>query len=315
MTRLLLPRSPRGQVFLLLLGGLGAALCGFALSQMAFFPQTPNAPALVTRVYDSAPTHEVTTRGEFLYQTQCAKCHGIEGHADAEGGEHLQPPPRDFATRPWRFSVTRASIRHVIAQGIPKTAMPASKHLTNAELDDLTDHVLRLSRNAQTTTNRPAPPADDRWTTAGFTRRGTPRPAPALEITSLAGEASSMSSFRGKIAILNFWGTNCVHCLQSMPALSQLARELDPEKVVIVNVCADTDDVAQIDKVTRRFAPQLTFYVDDAGLARFRYDANLLPTVWIMGSDGQLLGRSTTAPDWSGAAIRELLAKLSAHPG
>ena len=317
MTPVSLPTSPRGQVILLLLGGAVAALCAATASRLRSFDAGPAATAqesLDSRTRSSVSTLSsvsATTSGALLYQSQCSKCHGTEGHADAEGSEHLQPPPRDFAARPWRYPVTRDSIRRVIAQGIPKTAMPASKHLTASELDRLTDHVLRLSQTSPPAPTRPPTAGEETWTTAGFTRRGVFGPAPELELTSLAGEARTLSSFRGKVTVLNFWGTNCIHCLQSFPALSQLAEKLDSENVAIVNVCADTDDVAHISKVTRRFTEQLTFYVDDAGLARFRYDANLLPTVWIMGADGQLLGRSTTAPDWSGPAVKELLGQLS----
>ena len=107
--------------------------------------------------------------------------------------------------------------------------------------------------------------------------------------------------------LLHFWGTNCVHCLQSLPTLTELVAQLDPGRFAVLNVCINTDDVKQIQKLTSRFGKQLTFYVDEEALARFRYDASLLPTVWIVGRNGHLLARSTTAPRWSDPKMIELL--------
>lgn len=92
---------------------------------------------------EQAPDHAT---GELLYRVHCLKCHGPEGQGDPEAIERLTPPPRDFAARPWRFAVTAESIRRVIREGIPQTAMPAARdYFSEAELNALVHYVLRLA--------------------------------------------------------------------------------------------------------------------------------------------------------------------------
>src|SRR5689334_13540195 len=69
----------------------------------------------------SETADKINKRGALLFTLHSAKCHGDAGRGDAEGAEKLKPPPRDFASRPWRFEVTEASIQRVIDKGIPGT--------------------------------------------------------------------------------------------------------------------------------------------------------------------------------------------------
>ena len=48
--------------------------------------------------------------------------------------------------RPWRFEATSSSIRRVVLDGIPGTAMPATRAaLPEADIDVLVEHVHRLA--------------------------------------------------------------------------------------------------------------------------------------------------------------------------
>ena len=49
------------------------------------------------------------------------------------------------------------------------------------------------------------------------------RLAPDFELESLAGGKVSLSQYRGKVVILNFWTKTCPPCLEEMPSLVELA--------------------------------------------------------------------------------------------
>src|SRR5208282_3742633 len=67
-------------------------------------------------------------------------------------------------------------------------------------------------------------------------------PAPDFTITDLQ-HTVTLEQFRGKPVILNFWATWCPPCIEEMPSLVQLHKELG-NKVAIIAVSEDADEAA-----------------------------------------------------------------------
>lgn len=62
-------------------------------------------------------------------------------------------------------------------------------------------------------------------------------PAPALKGVDLAGDTVRLSSLKGRVVVLNFWGTGCGPCVAEMPDLNKLVAEY-PD-VVFLGLTAD----------------------------------------------------------------------------
>jgi mono/diheme cytochrome c family protein/peroxiredoxin len=245
-------------------------------------------------------------RGAMLYTVHCAKCHGAEGHGDAEGVEKLVPPPRDFARRPWRFEPTAAAIERVVEQGIPGTAMPAfGATLLAPDIEALTEQVLALSASED-----PATVEDDPFRRAKFNPIAPPRAAPSLTLQSMSGEKLSLYDLRGKVVLLNFWGVSCEHCLAKMPQLVEFQKQRGDGDLVVVNVCADEDNVDTAQQMLSQAAPSLTAHVDTTGLANGRYEVSLLPTLWLVNREGKLVAKAQGARDWNDPALGRLIDEL-----
>lgn len=60
--------------------------------------------------------------------------------------------------------------------------------------------------------------------------------APAVSGTTLTGKPLSLSSYRGDVVVLNFWGSWCAPCRSEAPALGTLARQLAGQGVRFVGV-------------------------------------------------------------------------------
>jgi mono/diheme cytochrome c family protein len=255
---------------------------------------------------DTATTN-LAARGDVLFQIHCAKCHGPEGHGEEEAMERMRPPPRDFASRPWRYQVDADSIRRVTAEGIPGTAMPSFRTtLSQPDLDVIVEHTYRLATTPPIVT-RHRSQLEDALVAAHFIPEGKGRLAPKLQVSDAAGHARTLADERGRIVLLNFWGMTCAHCVAGMSKLQALADRWEPQGLTVLNVCADAEDAGDGQRVIARSSPKTQIWIDDSGLANSEFGVQVMPTIWLIDVDGQMLGCAYGMQDWDAPAINELI--------
>ena len=61
-------------------------------------------------------------------------------------------------------------------------------------------------------------------------------PAPEFSARLSTGEEINLDTLRGKVVLLDFWGTWCEPCRISLPLLKDLAAKVDPAKVAIISI-------------------------------------------------------------------------------
>lgn len=250
-----------------------------------------------------AATASPANRGATLYAVYCASCHGPDGRGD--GFAVMKPPPRDFSARPWRFPVTRESIRAVILDGIPGTPMASSRAaIPPADLDPLVEHVFHLATSRPTTVYEPTE-EEKLLRDAGFTDlRGTD--PPPLTVFDTTGKELRLSELRGKAVLIHFWGLNCVHCLKEMPRLRELETKLS-DRLAVLHICIDADELNDAQNAAEKVAPGTRVFAESTGLGVARYEARVLPTVWLIDAEGKAVGRVSGAKDWSSPGLLQLI--------
>src|SRR5688500_700889 len=58
--------------------------------------------------------------------------------------------------------------------------------------------------------------------------------APDFMLKDPGGKHVALKDLRGKVIFLNFWATWCLPCIEEMPALEKLHRDLEKEGLVIL---------------------------------------------------------------------------------
>lgn len=81
------------------------------------------------------------------------------------------------------------------------------------------------------------------------------RPLPPFSLKDLSGKQISNESLRGKIAVLNFWSTTCVPCIQEMPHLSELKSKYGSKNVIFIALASEN-----MKKIERTVANRIFTY-------------------------------------------------------
>ena len=71
--------------------------------------------------------------------------------------------------------------------------------------------------------------------------RGLGKPAPPTAGIDLDGNPMTLSEYRGRVVLLNFWATWCLPCMQLIPHERDLAARFQGQPFAIVGVNCDTD--------------------------------------------------------------------------
>ena len=144
---------------------------------------------------------------------------------------------------------------------------------------------------------------------AGNPRRARENYAPDFSFTSLSGEEVSLDSLQGKVVLLDFWGTWCGPCVESVPELRELHKKYANEpSFVLIGISSDRDD-----KVWREFTEKNKMawpqYRDKDGKILRAFRIGAFPTYVILDHEGIIRHRSV-GMTWSrGASLDSQIKK------
>jgi cytochrome c biogenesis protein CcmG, thiol:disulfide interchange protein DsbE len=133
---------------------------------------------------------------------------------------------------------------------------------------------------------------------------GVGQPLPVLELAPLTGttESLSLESLRGKVALVNFWGTWCPPCREEFPHMVDLWEEFrgNPEFALVSVSCtqADKEPMDALREETAKFLTQqgtnMPTYADSQGVSRRILDSVIgdfaFPTTVLLDRSGIIRG-------------------------
>ena len=109
--------------------------------------------------------------------------------------------------------------------------------------------------------------------------------APDFTLNNQYEEAVSLSDFKGKWVILDFWGSWCAPCLKGMPELKEIYSAYHGKLEIIGVSCNDTEDAWQ-NAVARLALPWVSLYQPEGGKVSGAYHVTAFPTKVVIAPDG-----------------------------
>lgn len=110
----------------------------------------------------------------------------------------------------------------------------------------------------------------------------------------LDGRATSLAELRGRPVLVVFWATSCAPCVEQVPDLIQLYRDLQPQGFELVAVAMPHDPTLQVQRFVHQYEIPYAVTVDVAGgAARAFGDVDFIPAAFLLDTVGEIVLRQT----------------------
>lgn len=119
----------------------------------------------------------------------------------------------------------------------------------------------------------------------------------------------TLSEFRGKVVVLNFWATWCPPCVEETPSLVHMTARMKDKGVVVLAVSIDADDAAY-HRFLKDYNVNMITVRDEARKASNLYGTFGWPESYIVDRSGVIRRKFIGPVDWNSPEITDYLSKL-----
>jgi len=121
--------------------------------------------------------------------------------------------------------------------------------------------------------------------------------APDFTLRDMDGKDVTLSDYNGKIVILNFWAVWCKYCIQEMPDLNELNKELEKENEAVILAVDVQESSNKVSKYLTSNNISLKVLMDEKGTVAQAYGVSGFPTTFVLNKDGSIYTYVSGATD------------------
>jgi len=114
--------------------------------------------------------------------------------------------------------------------------------------------------------------------------------APNFELRSLQGGVKSLSDYKGKVVLLDFWASWCIPCRLSFPWMNKMQKKYQAQGFEVVTINLDKDP-KELNRFLAKYSASFTVLLDEKGITPEHYSVVGMPTSFLLSADGEIVAR------------------------
>lgn len=134
--------------------------------------------------------------------------------------------------------------------------------------------------------------------------------APDFTLTDKNGKKVTLSSFRGKVVLLNFWATWCPPCRQEMPSMEKLFQSFHDRTDFVMLAVDSQEPLTTVEPFLKKYGYTFPILLDTTGEVGSMYSVTGIPTTYLIDAQGRVIAGKVGAHDWTIPAVADGLNAL-----
>jgi peroxiredoxin len=114
------------------------------------------------------------------------------------------------------------------------------------------------------------------------------KPAPEFSLTDANGSSVTLSDYRGKVVLLNFWATWCGPCTLEIPWFIDFEQEFKSRGFEVVGISMDDEGWAAIKPYVAEHKMNYRVLLGNDSVSQLYGGVEALPTTFIIDRDGKI---------------------------
>jgi len=110
--------------------------------------------------------------------------------------------------------------------------------------------------------------------------------APDFTLKNLAGETVSLSQFRGKIVMVNFWATSCTPCVREMPYIQEVYQSGNYNLEVLAIASNSGENIQTVKSFRDNNGYTFRVLLDSQGATQTKYGVTSWPRTFFINTEG-----------------------------
>ncbi|HKB02059.1 MAG TPA: TlpA disulfide reductase family protein [Gemmataceae bacterium] len=119
---------------------------------------------------------------------------------------------------------------------------------------------------------------------------------PEVEGTDLDGKKVKLSSFRGKVVLLDFWATWCGPCVAMIPHERELVSKMSEKPFALIGVSVDEEKDALTEFLGRQKMPWAQWWDGPKGQLTRMFKVRSFPTLYLIDAKGVVRHKWVSSP-------------------
>jgi len=113
--------------------------------------------------------------------------------------------------------------------------------------------------------------------------------APAFTLKTVDGKTVSLSDYKGKAVLLNFWATWCGPCKLEMPWLIDLQKKYASQGFTVLGISEDDGPTKDVADFATKMGVDYPVLIANDNVSKVYGGVDFLPTSYYIGRDGKIV--------------------------